>query len=85
MEQNGNIVVFPERRQGLKVADLRSWHYMQVTCRHCGHTGRIYPQSLWRRCSMDARIVDVVRQFRCRDCGAGGAVTWDIWHIDRNA
>jgi hypothetical protein len=85
MEQNGNIVAFPERRFGLQVSDLRSWHYMQVTCRFCGHCGRIYPASLWRRCRMNERIVDVVKRFRCRHCGGCGVTNWEIWQLDRNA
>jgi hypothetical protein len=34
---------------------------------------------------MDDRIVDVVRRFRCRECGGIGSANWDIWQIDRNA
>jgi DNA-directed RNA polymerase subunit RPC12/RpoP len=85
MEQNKNIIAFPERRQGVRIADLRSWHYLQVTCRHCGHAGRVYPARLWRRYPMEARVIDIVRRFRCRECGGRGVVKWDIWQIDRNA
>jgi len=85
MEQNKNIIIFPERRQGVRVSDLRAWHYVLVTCRFCSHQGRIYPPSLWRRCRMDDRLVTVMRRVRCRDCGGAGAATWDIWQIDRNA
>jgi hypothetical protein len=85
MERSKNIIAFPERRQGVQIADLRSWHYLQVTCRHCGHAGRIYPAGLWRRFSMSARVVDIVGRFRCRDCGGRGVANWDILGIDRNA
>jgi hypothetical protein len=34
---------------------------------------------------MEARVIDIVRRFRCRECGGRGAVKWDIWQIDRNA
>jgi RNase P subunit RPR2 len=84
MKQNGNIIVFPERRYGIRVGDLRPWHYVQVTCRYCGHTGRIYAQSFWRRCRMEDSLVYVVKRMRCRHCG-GSSVNWDIWQIDRNA
>jgi ribosomal protein S27E len=85
MEQNVNIIAFPERRHGVRIGDLRSWHYLRVTCRFCGHAGRIYAQSLWRRCSMNDRVVDVMTRVRCRHCGGSGAAIWDIWQIDRNA
>jgi hypothetical protein len=85
MEQKENIIAFPERRQGVRIADLRSWHYIQVTCRHCGHGGRVYPAYLWRRFPMDTRLVDLVGRFHCRDCGGSGSTLWDIWQIDRNA
>ena len=85
MEQKGNIIVFPERRYGVRVGDLRSWHYVKVTCRFCGHVGRIHAQSLWRRCRMDDAMVHVMKRVRCRHCGGSGSVDWDIWQIDRNA
>jgi hypothetical protein len=34
---------------------------------------------------MEARVIDIVRRFRCRECGGRGVVKWDIWQIDRNA
>jgi len=83
-EQNKNIIRFPERRYGVRVGDLRSWHYLQVACRFCGHTRRVYSQSLWRRCRMDDSIIHVMKRMRCRHCG-GSSVKWDICRIDRNA
>jgi len=85
VEQNKNIIAFSERRQGVRVGDLRSWHYVQVTCRFCGHTGRIYAPSFWRRCRMDESLVAAMRRLRCRDCGGSGPGKWDIWQIERNA
>ncbi len=85
MERNGNVIRFPERRYGIKVGDLRSWHYVQATCRYCSHTGRIHAQSLWRRCSMTDSLVHAMKRVRCRHCGGSGAAKWDIWQIDRNA
>ncbi|MEM9154857.1 MAG: hypothetical protein AAGB13_07420 [Cyanobacteria bacterium P01_F01_bin.33] len=85
MARDDDIIVFPERCHGIGVGDLRSCHYVRVTCRICGHTVRIYAQSLWRRYRMDDSLVHVMKRTRCRNCGGAGCVKWEIWQIDRNA
>ena len=77
--------VFEHQRDEIVVGGLRSWHYVQVTCRFCGHTGRLHAQSLWRRCRMDDSLVRVMKRVRCCNCGGVGGAKWEIWQIDRNA
>ncbi|MGI9488986.1 MAG: hypothetical protein ACR2RF_24510 [Geminicoccaceae bacterium] len=82
MGGDDDVIDFPERPNGIRVGDLRSWHYVQVTCWFCGHTGRLHAQSLWRRCRMDDSLVYVMKRVRCRNCGGAGGAKWEIWQID---
>jgi hypothetical protein len=35
----------------------------------CGHTRRVYPQTLAAIAGWDARLTEVVKRFRCSKCG----------------
>ena len=65
MEQNGNI----PPRYAIRLADLRHWHVITVSCPSCGHKGRVYPTALSHGQPGHTRLMDLERKLRCTSCG----------------
>lgn len=65
MERNRNI----PPRYAIRLADLRQWHVITVSCPTCGHKGRVHPTTLGRGRPDHTRLMDLERKLRCRSCG----------------
>jgi hypothetical protein len=52
-----------------KLSDEFGQFQILLTCK-CGHTRRVYPQTLAAIAGWDARLVDVVKRMRCTKCSS---------------
>ena len=65
MEQKGNI----PPRYAIRLADLRRWHMITVSCPTCGHKGRLDVTALGDGRPDHTRLMDLERKLRCSSCG----------------
>ena len=82
MGRQEDTIVFEHDRDQVTVGDLRSWHYLKVTCSDCARTGQIYPSRLVRH-GNGTRIVELVPGFKCMRCGSKGIQQWAVYKIAR--
>ena len=65
MEHNGNI----PPRYAIRLADLRQWHVITVSCPTCGHKGRVHLSALSHGRPGHTRLMNLERKLRCTSCG----------------
>jgi len=51
-----------------KLSDEFGQYEILLTCK-CGHSRRVFPQTLAGIAGWEARLVDVVKRLRCSKCG----------------
>jgi hypothetical protein len=64
MEQNTNL----PPRYAIRIADLRQWHVITVSCPTCGHKGRVQRSALSQGHPAHTRLMDLERKLRCTAC-----------------
>jgi hypothetical protein len=59
-------------RYDFRLEDLRAWHLVEASCRHCRHRARVAHESLQRGRPSYTRLFELERVLRCLRCGARG-------------
>jgi hypothetical protein len=68
---------FPPRYD-FRLEDLRAWHLVAASCRHCRHRAPVDHQFLLRGRPAYTRLFELERALPCRRCGARGQASLAI-------
>jgi len=59
-------------RYDFRLEDLRAWHLVEASCRHCRHRTLVAHELLRHGRPPYTRLFEIERALRCRRCGARG-------------
>jgi hypothetical protein len=65
-------------RYDFRLEDLRAWHLVEASCRHCRHRAPLAHELLLQGRPSYMRLFDLERMLRCQRCGARGQASLTV-------